>query len=85
MWMLLLFLHVNKKPDDDAEYISYCSILRCIFHHCDQMKICRRICDQVMRCVLGRTDSTSSIFDIYRAVAKKQFNSSSIGRAALYY
>ena len=71
--MLPLYLHVNQKPDDD-EYISYCSILRYIFHHCDHMKVCRRICDQVMCCALGRTDSTSSI---YRAVAEKQFHSKS--------
>lgn len=66
------------KQIHGTEYVSFSSILKYVFHHCDQISICRRICDQTVQCILGNTDSASNVFEIYKAVAHTQLHSKQI-------
>lgn len=66
------------KEISGSDYVSFNSVLKYIFHHCDQINICKRICDQLVQCVLGNTDSISNVLEVYKTVAKTQLHSKQI-------
>ena len=45
-----------------------------MFHHYDHLVSCKRVCDQIIQCALGRTASASDVYEIYKAVSFKQLH-----------
>lgn len=66
------------KEISGSDYVSFNSVLKYIFHHCNQINICKRICYQLVQCVLGNTESISNVLEACKAVAKTQLRSKHI-------
>lgn len=66
------------KVISGEEYVSYHSVVKYMFHHCDQLIFCKRVCDQIILCSLGNSDTVSNIFEIYKAVSHKQLHNKHI-------